>query len=444
MKKLALLFLLCFLMPRVMFASHHSQSKPSVVDSIQITFQVDMSQWAAIGKFNPATDSLDMPGTFNNWAGSSLLQKKDSLIYEISLLLDSMKVEQFRFRINRDSNLMEFPGGDPRLFRIPGHPLTVRYHYNNFDTTTVPITFMCNMSYQITAHHFDPQPYKDFVDLAANFNNWGSWDVLFDSPADSTNDSIYSLTLNLPRTLISSVTPIAFKFRINGNPNTEELPDEPFRKYFLQDTAGGVKNVVVVWYNDQYPSIPATPRAYNVMIEGDYYATQTLSGAYLYEDLNLRPEGASIYKWYRKDSLSQVNPLLLSDSTINHYVDSIADFHKFLGFEVTPVAQGTGDSLIGKPVIVWTGLIGGVGIDELNDPKPGIFPNPVSTKVTFTRIDNIRLIEIFSLPGQRLYSFNVPASGSVTFDLSGLDRGIYFVKFSKADKTFRSAKFIKK
>jgi hypothetical protein len=403
-----------------------------------------MSQWAAKGKFNPLTDSIDMPGTFNSWAGSALLHKKDSLIYEITLTLDSLTVQQFRFRIDRDSSNMEFPGGAPRMFRVPGHPLTVRYHYNDFDTTTVPITFRCNMYYQIKTFHFDPQPYKDYLDVAGSFNNWGAHDVLFDSPVDSTRDSIYTITLHLPRTLISPYTPLAFKFRINGNPNTMELPGEPFRTYFLNDTTGGFQNLVYVWYNNQNPNVLAAPRAYNLYIEGDYYAKQILTGSYLYEDQDLRPEGKSIYKWYRADSITQLNPeLLINDTTINHVVDSIMDFHKFLAFEVTPVAQGAGDSLVGKPVRTWTGLIGGVGISELNNPKPGIYPNPVNSLITFTNMDNIRLIEIFSLTGQELLSIEVQTSGRQTYNLSGLDGGIYFVKFTRADKTFSSAKFIK-
>src|SRR5664279_5606138 len=164
MKRTSILyFLILFSFLSMSTSGQNFKSRISPIDSGQILFQVDMSQWAASGKFNPATDSIDMPGTFNNWQGSAKFQLKDSMIYQLSLLLDSLTVQQFRFRINRDTNHMEFPGGQNRMIRIPGHPITVRYHYNDFDTTTVPITFRCNMYYQIRAFHFDPQPYKDFV-----------------------------------------------------------------------------------------------------------------------------------------------------------------------------------------------------------------------------------------------------------------------------------------
>jgi hypothetical protein len=418
---------------------------PLVTDSGAILFQVDLSQWAAKGRFNPATDSLDMPGTFNNWEGSASLQKVgSSLIYEISLGLDSLTVQQFRFRINRDSARMEFPSGENRLFRVPGHAMTVKYLYNDFDTTAVPMTFRCHMAYQINAYHFDPQPYRDYLDMAGSMNDWGAYDLLFDNPVDSLRDSIYHVTLNFPRSLISDGTPLAFKFRINGNWNTSEFPNGgPFRTFFLKDTAGGVQNLVDVWYNDQNPAILAPPRAYNLYIQGDYYAGRTLTGSYTYEDVNLRPEGASVYKWYRADSLTQVTPeLRTADTTINYVLDS-TDYHKYLAFEVTPVAQGTGDSLTGKPVRTWTGLIGGVGIGELNGRKPGIYPNPVTSLVTFTNMDNIRQIGIYSITGQNIAILDPRGSGNITYDASGLQKGIYFVKFSNRDHSYSTVKLIK-
>ena len=416
--------------------------EPLVRDSGQILFQVDLSQWAAKGKFNPATDSIDMPGTFNNWAGSATLQKVDStLVYEIALSLDSLTVQEFRFRINRDTNQMEFPNGRNRMFRVPGHSMTIKYMYNDFDTAAVPMTFKCHMVYQIIAHHFDPRPLKDYLDMAGSMNNWGAYDVLYDINHDST----YQLTLNIPRNLISPVVPLEYKFRINGDTNTSEFQNGgSFRSYFLHDTTGGFQNLVDVWYDDENPGILTPPWAYDLYIQGEYFVGQTLTGSYIYEDVNSKPEGNSIYKWYRADSVTQVNPELLaaSDSTINYVLDT-TDYHKYIAFEVIPVAQGTGDSLIGKPVRTWTGLIVSVGIGELAGIKPGIYPNPVTSQITFTNLDNIQQIEIFSVPGQRVGIFETRTTGKITYDASSLGRGIYFVKFSKPDHSFTTVKFIK-
>lgn len=410
-------------------------------DTGQVIFQVDMSQWAAKGKFNPATDSLDMPGTFNNWMGSETLQKVDTtLVYQITLTLDSLTIQQFRFRINHDSSRTEFPNGMNRMFRVPSRPMTVKYMFNDFDTTTVPMTFTCDMYYQCKAGHFNPNPFMDYLDVAGSMNNWGAYDVLF----DTDHDSIYKVTINLPRSLISLYTPIEFKFRINGNWNTSEFPDGgPFRTYFLHDTAHGLQNITAVWYDDQDPGIPTPPWAYNLYIQGDHYVGQTLTGSYIYEDINLLPEGASIYTWYRADSLTQPDPdLIVSDTTINYLLDT-TDYYKYLAFEVTPVAKGPGDSLIGKPVRTWTGPIVSVGIGELDKTKPGIYPNPVTGFMMFTNMKDVKIIEIYSILGQKVATFKTNISGRTTYDASSLNSGIYFVRFLNRDQSFSTMKFIK-
>ena len=141
--------------------------------------------------------------------------------------------------------------------------------------------------------------------------------------------------------------------------------------------------------------------------------------------------------------MTQITPeLRTADTTINYILDS-TDFHKFIAFEVTPVARGTGDSLIGKPVRVWTGLIGGVGIGELNGIKPVIFPNPVVSQINFMNMENIIRIEIYSILGQKEFTFDSRNTGKVTFDASSLDKGLYFVKFINANQNFSTVKFIK-
>jgi hypothetical protein len=281
---------------------------------------------------------------------------------------------------------------------------------------------------------------KDYLDVAGSMNGLGAnYDVLF----DQVGDSIYEVTLHLPRTLISTVTPLLFKFRINGNWNTSEFMNgAPFRSYFLKDTAGGVQNMVEVWYDDKDPAIPAPPFAYNVYIQGNYAAKQILTGSYSYEDYNLRPEGASRYHWYLADSTTQLNLVPAGDSTINYVVDSL-NAGKYIVFEVIPVASGTGDSLIGKPARAWTGKVGGVGINELAGRKPGFYPNPVTTLITFFNLDNIQQIEIYSVLGQRVITLQTPTPGMITYDASGMLKGIYLVKFSKPDHTFSTGKFIK-
>jgi Secretion system C-terminal sorting domain len=409
----------------------------SVADSGLITFQVDMSQWAARGMFHPATDSIDMPGTMNNWTGSALLHKIDTtLVYQIVLKLYAATVQEFRFRINRDTNNAELIS---HMYRVPLDTTTVKYMYSDYDTSTVPITFKCHMFYQIKAGHFNPFPQHDYLDVAGTFNNLGAYDLLF----DRGHDSIYQVTLNLPKTLISPAIPIYFKFRINGNWTTSEfLNGGPFRSYFLKDTTGGVQNLVDVWYDNKNPAIPAPPIAFNVYIQGDYYAKQTLTGSYSYEDYNLLPEGNSLYRWYSADSTTQVNLVPVGDSTINYVVDSL-NAGKYISFVVTPVASGIGDSLIGKPVKAWTGKIGGVGINNLEMNKVHFYPNPVSDQITFDHLGNTAWLEIYNIFGQKFSVLETLNLNQVSLDVSAFSKGIYLLKFCRADG-FSTSKFIKK
>ncbi|MCX6247843.1 MAG: T9SS type A sorting domain-containing protein [Bacteroidetes bacterium] len=403
-----------------------------------ITFQVDMTQWVEKGLFNPAADSLDMPGTMNNWTGSPLLQKVDtSLVYQIVMALNTATAEEFRFRINRDSNNVELVS---HMYRVPNDTATVKYMYNDYDTATVPITFKCHMYYQIRAGHFDPNPLRDYLDVAGSFNGNGAYDLLFDRELDS----IYQVTLNLPKSLISPVIPLMFKFRINGDTNNAEFPDGgPSRTYFLQDTTGGVKNLVDVWYNNIDPSVPAAPFVTNVSIQGIFAAKQVLTGAYSYEDYDLKPEGNSLFRWYIADSVTQVNLTPIGDSTINYVVDSL-NAGKYIAFDVTPVAAGTGDSLIGKTVRVWTGKIGAVGISNLGMTTVHYFPNPASEMITFDNLGNTSRIEFYSFSGQRISILETLNRKQVSKDISGFSEGIYLLRFCRSDNRYSTAKFIKR
>jgi xanthosine utilization system XapX-like protein len=403
-----------------------------------VSFQVDMTQWVGKGLFNPSTDSLDMPGTMNSWAGSALLQKVDTtLVYQIVMTLNTATVQEFRFRINRDTLNTELTS---HMYRVPPDTTTVKYMYSDYDSATVPITFRCNMYYQIHAGHFNPNPLRDYLDVAGTFNGNGAYDLLF--PREY--DSIYEVTLNLPKSLISPVTPLEFKFRFNGSWNTSEFGDSAtFRTYFLQDTTGGIRNLVEVWYSDINPEVPAPPFVSNVYIQGIYAAKKILNGAYTYEDHNLRLEGISLYRWFIADSVTQVTLIPIGDSTINYTVDSL-DAGKYIAFEVTPVASGTGDSLVGSTVRAWTGKIGAVGIDNLEKNQVHFFPNPVSDKINFDNLDNTVRIEIYGLYGQKVASAEVSNRTRFSMDVSGLSEGIYLLKFCRSDSRYSSAKFVRK
>jgi hypothetical protein len=300
------------------------------------------------------------------------------------------------------------------------------------------------MAYQINAGHFIPK--HDYLDVAGDFNGWTGFDVLFKRDTAVSPDSIYALTLNVAKTFINGKSVAGFKFRINGDWNTSEFPNGgPNRQLTpLHDTVGGVKNIVDVWYNDLNPNIPTPPWAYNVSIKGELLVPDTLTGLYTYEDVNYLPEGVSTYKWFRADSVSQANPVEITGATTTSYILTTADGDKFIGFEVTPIAQGPGDSLVGKPVRVFTSSkIGGVGIPQNSKNNIRFYPNPVSTILTFENLSNIQRIEIYNVVGQKVSIMETENTSKTSLNTSNMRSGIYFIKFYSTDNSYSIAKFIK-
>jgi hypothetical protein len=106
------------------------------------TFNVDMTKHIASGEFKPATDFVDVSGTFNSWGSSAHLTDPEADgIYTITL--DGMPVSEvieYKYRINGDWNTSEYPGGGPN------RKYTVRYWnvlndvYNSGKTTGIDPT----------------------------------------------------------------------------------------------------------------------------------------------------------------------------------------------------------------------------------------------------------------------------------------------------------------
>ncbi len=69
------------------------------------------------------------------------------------------------------------------------------------------------------------------------------------------------------------------------------------------------------------------------------------------------------------------------------------------------------------------------------------YPNPVEDKITIVKNHEFTEIELYDLNGNIILSEN-PESNAVSFDLSHLPGGVYFIRISN-DETIRTRKFIK-
>jgi hypothetical protein len=97
-----------------------------------VIFNVDMNVQIAKGSMNPATDFVDVTGTFNDWGSSAHMTDADGDgIYSLTLIdVPSFQKIEYKYRINGSSAIGEFPAG-------PNREAMVRYYtilddvYNN-------------------------------------------------------------------------------------------------------------------------------------------------------------------------------------------------------------------------------------------------------------------------------------------------------------------------
>jgi len=405
---------------------------PLLTDSVK--FRVNMAYMVSNGTFNPSVDTILMKSFQINDSLPTPMQRIDSsYIYELTFLLTTGVVYSYQYSIHHsDTIIPEKADGLTRLIRVSDTLMTVINYYNNFNPATIPVTFNCDLYYQIKAGHF--VPLVDYLDVAGNFNNGGAYDVLY----PKSKDSIYTVTLFLDTALYNNPV-LQFKFRFNGADSTEELQGDSNRIYLLHDTIGNSLNIYSCWYNNIDPGIPALPIVYNVSIQDSLIAKKILTGIYTYEDYNLKPEGKSIYKWYRTDSIGGALTLI-QDTSLNYTVDSVADVGKYLVFEVTPV---TFDNVVGLPVSVYTkSKIAGVGINDPAGLIAKIYPNPVKDILFIEPLQDIDRIELLNMAGQNLRSMNNQKSGKIEININNLPTGIYFLQIFGKDSAYGTYKII--
>lgn len=79
------------------------------------------------------------------------------------------------------------------------------------------------------------------------------------------------------------------------------------------------------------------PEARNVTITGAPVVGETITGDYTYYDKEGDQENGSEYKWYRADSDTGLNKIIIQNATDTLYVITDADVSKYISFEVTPI-----------------------------------------------------------------------------------------------------------
>lgn len=178
-----------------------------------VQFQVNMNYQITLGNFNPATQTVDIAGSFNNWGSpTTVLSDPDGdRIYTATVTLAIGTTYQFKTRINAQWNgTEEFSGGGPNRSYVAVANGVVSYWYNDqlppdqLDVDIIPSALIAQPGQTIT--------YNDAS--AGNPTSW-AWSFPGGSPATSTDQNpqvtyaaagTYSVTLTITNASGTSLT----------------------------------------------------------------------------------------------------------------------------------------------------------------------------------------------------------------------------------------------
>jgi len=138
---------------------------------VPVNVAVDMSVWQQAGKFDSATQVVDIMGNFFDWSNFVELFQNHDLIYRGRVIAKAGETMQFKFRINHswDADKHEFPNGGPnREFSVQdtagGVVNEAGPYYFNDDTTITGIVAVTN-NYQLSVF---PNPVANILNISAS------------------------------------------------------------------------------------------------------------------------------------------------------------------------------------------------------------------------------------------------------------------------------------
>jgi len=184
-----------------------------------VTFQLNMEVQVTLGNFDPASDTVELRGSFDGWGAGITLEQIPAgpALYQGTVELGGApgSAVQYKFVINRAGTLVwegnVGPGGaQNRTVNVPDSAQALPVVYFNNQTsapTTIAVTFQVNMEIQKEIGNFDPATHV--VEVHGEFDNWGAGVAL---SATATNANIYAGTVEVSG---SPGATSAYKFVIN-------------------------------------------------------------------------------------------------------------------------------------------------------------------------------------------------------------------------------------
>ncbi|MEA2076855.1 MAG: T9SS type A sorting domain-containing protein, partial [Candidatus Marinimicrobia bacterium] len=164
-----------------------------ILEPVNVTLNVMMDEWLRQGKFNLATDFVDVAGNMNDWGGTPIVlgDLDGDTTYTAVIPLLPYTALQFKFRINGSWNdaTAEFPyGGPARILTVRTYDKSYTYWYND-DTLEVAID---GIPVEFALHQNYPNPFNPVTTI--NFDMPSVADVKL---------VIYDITGRKVRTLVN-------------------------------------------------------------------------------------------------------------------------------------------------------------------------------------------------------------------------------------------------
>ena len=173
-----------------------------------VQFLVNMNYQISQGHFNPATQSVDIAGTFNTWgAPTTVLSDSDSDgIYTVTVPLAIGSTILFKTRIDAHwDGTEEFPGGGPNRSYIVAANGIVQYWYND----AVPPDLL-DVRIEASSAVIQPNEMVHFSDLSTGNPVGWNWSFPGGTPSESADQNpvvsyasagTYSVTLTITSAL---------------------------------------------------------------------------------------------------------------------------------------------------------------------------------------------------------------------------------------------------
>jgi len=399
---------------------------PPPVD-INVTFQVDMSNEEV------SPDGVHLAGTFQGWSSNATpMSHIGDNIYQVTVVLQSSANHQYKYINGASFDFVEIvpeacgvpdgQGGFNRYLTVPQADTTmIPLCFSSCELCVPPlpdhaVTFRVDMTYETVS--------PDGVHLAGNFQGWNPGLT----PMTNTSGNIYEVTV-----LLEEASAIEYKF-INGNTFefAEIVPidcSQNANRFLTVPTADTTLTAVCFSSCEPCGTPPVfvnvtfkvdmmfeTVAPEGVHIAGSFQGwnpgstLMTAAGDDVYEYTTALESGSFIeYKFINGNQWSQIESIPAACAYNNNRYLTIPDVDIIL----EEVCFGSCDTC------------SNVGLTEFSDAQVVVYPNP-ATQTIFIRSEyKILSVELFTPDG---IHFPLPASTYTDFDVSGIRRGLYFIK----------------